>query len=179
MTKTRKLFLDIFIKFLKNEDDEVFRAEKILSAGRGGERKKRETIVLRQARICGVRPKLLSPLTLCWVGFVFCSPTTLRTGTKLTCIRQKFPAPDKVNQPQIKRLLLTRMRIVLWGRNIILPTRYENWPSASMKGMDSISPMVPPNSMTQTSGGPSFPSTGTAAARSIQSWMASVMWGTT
>ena len=41
------------------------------------------------------------------------------------------------------------------------------------------SPIVPPNSMTQTSAGPSFPSTGTIATRSIHSWMASVMWGTT
>lgn len=39
--------------------------------------------------------------------------------------------------------------------------------------------IVPPNSMTQTSAGPSFPSTGTSATRSIQSWMASVMCGTT
>lgn len=40
-------------------------------------------------------------------------------------------------------------------------------------------PIVPPNSMTQTSGEPDFPSTGIVATRSIHSWMASVMWGTT
>jgi hypothetical protein len=33
--------------------------------------------------------------------------------------------------------------------------------------------------MTQTSAGPSFPSTGTCATRSIHSWIASVMCGTT
>ena len=33
--------------------------------------------------------------------------------------------------------------------------------------------------MTQTSAGPSFPSTGIFATRSIHSWMASVMCGTT
>jgi len=40
-------------------------------------------------------------------------------------------------------------------------------------------PIVPPNSMTQTSAGPSLPSTGILATRSIHSWMASVMCGTT
>ena len=35
------------------------------------------------------------------------------------------------------------------------------------------------NSITQTSGLPGLPSTGTAATRSIQSWTASVTWGTT
>ena len=44
---------------------------------------------------------------------------------------------------------------------------------------DIIVPIVPPNSMTQTSAGPSCPSTGTIATRSIHSWMASVMCGTT
>lgn len=38
---------------------------------------------------------------------------------------------------------------------------------------------VPPSSMMQTSGRPSRPSTAVCATRSIQSWMASVMWGTT
>jgi hypothetical protein len=33
--------------------------------------------------------------------------------------------------------------------------------------------------MTQTSAGPSFPSTGTCATRSIHSWIASVTCGTT
>ena len=32
----------------------------------------------------GVKPGPLIPRTLCWVGFVLCSPTTLRTGTRLT-----------------------------------------------------------------------------------------------
>lgn len=44
---------------------------------------------------------------------------------------------------------------------------------------DVIVPIVPPNSMTQTSAGPGWPSTGIIAARSIHSWIASVMWGTT
>ena len=41
-----------------------------------------------------------------------CSPTTFSTGTRLTWTRQKFPGP----------------------------TRYENWPNASIKCIDSISP---------------------------------------
>lgn len=40
-------------------------------------------------------------------------------------------------------------------------------------------PTVPPNSMTQTSAGPSFPSTGMIDTDSIQFLMASVMWWTT
>ena len=41
------------------------------------------------------------------------------------------------------------------------------------------SPIVPPSSMTQTSGGPSLPSTGFIATRSIQSCISSVICGTT
>ena len=40
-------------------------------------------------------------------------------------------------------------------------------------------PMVPPNSITHTSAGPSLLSTGIIATRSIHSWIASVMCGTT
>jgi hypothetical protein len=40
-------------------------------------------------------------------------------------------------------------------------------------------PIVPPNSITQTSAGPSLPSTGILATRSIHSCMAFVMCGTT
>lgn len=39
--------------------------------------------------------------------------------------------------------------------------------------------LVPPSSMMQMSGGAALPSTPTEATRSTQSWMASVMWGTT
>jgi len=39
------------------------------------------------------------------------------------------------------------------------PAQYEKWPNASMKGIDSMSPIVPPSSMTQTSAGSSVPST--------------------
>lgn len=38
-----------------------------------------------------------------------------------------------------------------------------------MSGLCENLPIVPPNSMTQTSAGPSFPSTGIIAARSIHS----------
>lgn len=40
-------------------------------------------------------------------------------------------------------------------------------------------PTVPPNSMTQTSAGPSFPSTGIIDTDSIQFFIASVICGTT
>lgn len=40
-------------------------------------------------------------------------------------------------------------------------------------------PIVPPSSITQTSAGPSLPSTGIIATRSIHSCMAFVMCGTT
>ena len=98
-----------------------------------------------------MRPSDRSTDTLCWVGLVFCSPTTPRTGTRETCTLQKLDGP----------------------------TRNWNWRSASTKGMDSMSPTVPPSSITHTSAGPGLPSTGTWATRSIHSWMASVMWGTT
>jgi len=47
----------------------------------------------------------------------------------------------------------------LWEFTISLPARYEKWSNASMKGIDSMSPIVPPSSMTQTSAGSSVPST--------------------
>lgn len=59
-------------------------------------------------------------------------------------------------------------------------TKMENNSSSHMKKNNIvILPIVPPNSMTQTSAGPSSPSTGIFATRSTHSWMASVMWGTT
>ena len=62
---------------------------------------------------------------------------------------------------------------------LLSPTRMQNWRRASTKGADSMSPTVPPSSMTHTWGRPALPSTGSAATRWIQSWIASVMWGTT
>ena len=50
---------------------------------------------------------------------------------------------------------------------------------ASTKAMPSMSPMVPPSSMMQTSGFFSSELTGIAETRSTQLWMASVMCGTT
>mmetsp|Transcript_1626 Transcript_1626/g.4201 ORF Transcript_1626/g.4201 Transcript_1626/m.4201 type:complete len:344 (+) Transcript_1626:407-1438(+) len=105
----------------------------------------------RHAIMRGLMPRERSTATLCCVGLVFCSPTTPRMGTRLTCTLRKLASP----------------------------TRNWNWRSASTNGMDSMSPTVPPSSMTQTSGTPSWPSTGMCATRSIQSWMASVMCGTT
>ena len=46
---------------------------------------------------------------------------------------------------------------------------------ASTKAMPSMSPMVPPSSMMQTSGFFSSELTGIAETRSTQLWMASVM----
>mmetsp|Transcript_17645 Transcript_17645/g.30260 ORF Transcript_17645/g.30260 Transcript_17645/m.30260 type:complete len:261 (+) Transcript_17645:996-1778(+) len=105
----------------------------------------------RHANSVGLRPNERSTCTLCCVGLVFCSPTTPITGTNETCTLQRLSGP----------------------------TRNWNWRSASMNGMDSMSPTVPPSSMTHTSGAPSWPSTGKFATRWIQSWMASVMCGTT
>jgi len=96
-------------------------------------------------------PSERSVATECCVGLVFCSPTTPRIGMSDTCTEQK----------------------------LVAPTRNWNWRRASTNGADSMSPTVPPSSMTHTSGGPGRPSTGTAATRSIQSWIASVTWGTT
>ena len=44
-----------------------------------------------------------------------------------------------------------------------------------MKGMDSMSPTVPPSSMTHTSGLSGRPSTGSCATRSIQSCQAATL----
>mmetsp|Transcript_128515 Transcript_128515/g.333152 ORF Transcript_128515/g.333152 Transcript_128515/m.333152 type:complete len:285 (-) Transcript_128515:671-1525(-) len=54
-----------------------------------------------------------------------------------------------------------------------------SWRSASMNGMDSISPTVPPSSIMQICGRSVLPSTGTCAARSIHSTIAPVMCGIT
>mmetsp|Transcript_3181 Transcript_3181/g.11503 ORF Transcript_3181/g.11503 Transcript_3181/m.11503 type:complete len:327 (+) Transcript_3181:525-1505(+) len=105
---------------------------------------------LRHASRWGLRPRARSSRTLCWVGLVFCSPTTPRVGTRLTWMLHRLPSP----------------------------MRNWNCRSASTKGIDSMSPTVPPSSITVRSGAVS-PATGTLDTRSIQSWMASVMWGTT
>mmetsp|Transcript_11492 Transcript_11492/g.39964 ORF Transcript_11492/g.39964 Transcript_11492/m.39964 type:complete len:276 (+) Transcript_11492:1467-2294(+) len=107
--------------------------------------------VERHASRSGARPRERSAWTECCVGLVFCSPTTPSTGTRLTCTMAMLP----------------------------LPTLNWNWRTASTKGMDSMSPTVPPSSTTHTSGQPSRPSTGMCETRWIQSMMASVRWGTT
>mmetsp|Transcript_55573 Transcript_55573/g.176451 ORF Transcript_55573/g.176451 Transcript_55573/m.176451 type:complete len:341 (-) Transcript_55573:447-1469(-) len=103
--------------------------------------------VLRTARRSGARPRERKVMTECCVGFVFCSFDSPSTGTRDT-----------------------------WMRHMLsLPTRNWNWRSASTKGIDSMSPTVPPSSMMHTSGVPSLPSTAWWATRSIQSWIASVI----
>ena len=49
----------------------------------------------RHARKFGAMPRERSTLTECCVGFVFCSPTTPRTGTRETWTEQKFSAPTR------------------------------------------------------------------------------------
>mmetsp|Transcript_6492 Transcript_6492/g.19583 ORF Transcript_6492/g.19583 Transcript_6492/m.19583 type:complete len:226 (-) Transcript_6492:324-1001(-) len=107
--------------------------------------------LLLQAKKVGVIPTDLSTWTLCCVGLVFCSPTTPRTGTRLTCTVHTS-----------------------WASCL-------NWNclKASRKGPDSMSPTVPPSSMMHTSGVWPDPSTGMWATLSIQFWMASVRCGTT
>mmetsp|Transcript_10287 Transcript_10287/g.38139 ORF Transcript_10287/g.38139 Transcript_10287/m.38139 type:complete len:353 (+) Transcript_10287:527-1585(+) len=106
----------------------------------------------RHASMCGDSPALRSACTECCVGFVFCSPPSApTTGTSETCTKQK----------------------------LCVPTRHCSCRTASMKGIDSISPTVPPSSMMQTSGCPSCPSTGIFATRSIHSWISSVTCGIT
>mmetsp|Transcript_29679 Transcript_29679/g.75615 ORF Transcript_29679/g.75615 Transcript_29679/m.75615 type:complete len:231 (-) Transcript_29679:605-1297(-) len=80
----------------------------------------------RHASSVGLRPSERSTCTECCVGLVFCSPTTPMTGTSDTCTLHMLSEPT-----------------LNW-----------NWRSASMKGMLSMSPTVPPSSMTHTSGGP-------------------------
>lgn len=63
----------------------------------------------------GDSPRDLSTETLCCVGFVFCSPTTPRTGTRDTCTQQKFAGPT-----------------LNW-----------NWRMASRNGALSMSPTTP------------------------------------
>lgn len=99
---------------------------------------------------------------------------------------------------------LTSLRKI--SNNATLPTENNNCRKASMNGIDSMSPKnkkykllknikfkrsvsdhqvslclptVPPNSITHTSAGPSFPSTGMTETDSIQFLMASVTCGTT
>ena len=107
--------------------------------------------LLLQASMCGESPAERQRLHGCCVGFVFCSPTAPTTGTSETWMRQKFSDP----------------------------TRHWNWRSASMNGIDSMSPTVPPSSMMHTSGGSGWPSTEICATRSIHSWISSVTCGIT
>ena len=79
------------------------------------------------------------PFTLCWVGFVFCSPTLPSTGTRETWTNKKFSRPT-----------------LNW-----------NCLKASRNTIDSISPTVPPTSIKHTSGVLLEPSTGFLAISSI------------
>mmetsp|Transcript_28343 Transcript_28343/g.71102 ORF Transcript_28343/g.71102 Transcript_28343/m.71102 type:complete len:242 (+) Transcript_28343:915-1640(+) len=89
--------------------------------------------------------------TPCCVGFVFCSPTTPSSGTRLTNTLAKFSTP----------------------------TSYFNCLNASINGMLSISPTVPPSSITHTSGTSPVRLSGFTATSRIQSCTASVTCGTT
>ena len=51
--------------------------------------------VERQARSVGPKPRDRSVATECWVGLVFCSPTALSTGTRLTWMQAKFVGPTR------------------------------------------------------------------------------------
>lgn len=51
--------------------------------------------VERQASRLGVMPSERRTCTLCWVGLVFCSPTTPSTGTRLTWMTQKLSTPTR------------------------------------------------------------------------------------
>ena len=71
----------------------------------------------------GLIPSPCNSFTECCVGFVFCSPTAPTTGTNVVCITITFSFPSN------------------------LPNNL----TASMNGIDSMSPTVPPNSTIQTS----------------------------
>ena len=49
----------------------------------------------RQASSVGPKPRDLSVATECCVGLVFCSPTALSTGTRLTWMQAKFEGPTR------------------------------------------------------------------------------------
>ncbi len=86
------------------------------------------------ARISGWIPILLSSCTLCWVGFVFCSPTTSSTGANVTWMKSVFEWPS--------------------SSSICL--------NASRNGKLSMSPTVPPHSTTKMSSFSSFATLHTA-----------------
>ena len=71
----------------------------------------------------GLTPKPRSSLTECWVGFDLCSPDPLRYGTSVTWMNRLSSGSS--------------------SRDI--------WRTASMKGCDSMSPIVPPISVMTTS----------------------------
>ena len=48
-----------------------------------------------QASSVGPNPSDLRVATECCVGLVFCSPTALRTGTKLTWMQAKLVGPTR------------------------------------------------------------------------------------
>lgn len=124
---------------------------------------------LRQTMRSGLRPEPRSSLTLAWVGLVFGSPVDLGCW---------FPLSVSI-YPQHLSQLTWGTRETWTQQKLSVLTRNWNWRKASTKGMPSMSPMVPPSSMMQTSG--SFPSsvTGILATFSTHSWIASVIWGTT
>ena len=71
----------------------------------------------------GCIPILLISCTLCWVGFVFISPTTESSGARLTCMNSVLFCPSSI-------LICLK---------------------ASRNGRLSMSPTVPPHSTTMTS----------------------------
>ncbi|OPX81467.1 MAG: hypothetical protein A4E50_00992 [Methanosaeta sp. PtaB.Bin087] len=101
----------------------------------------RRGVVHRTATMSGWRPRALISLTLCWVGFVFCSPSVV-VGARVTWTKAMFPISS--------------------FRSCLI---------ASRNGIPSMSPTVPPTSMTQTSQPLS------RATRLIRSLISLVMWG--
>ncbi|VVB69699.1 Uncharacterised protein [uncultured archaeon] len=79
----------------------------------------------RTTIMSGCSPSSLITFTLCCVGLVFCSPSIVE-GASVTCTKKMFP-----------------------------DSSYLSWRMASRKGMDSISPTVPPTSTRQISQPPS------------------------
>ena len=77
----------------------------------------------RRTMMSGFTPMPCSSLTECWVGLDLCSSEPLRKGTSVTWMNRLFS----------------------------LPTSREICRTASMKGWDSMSPMVPPISVMTTS----------------------------
>ena len=100
---------------------------------------------LRSTMIFGLIPIPWSSFTECWVGFDLCSSDACRNGTSVTWINKLFS----------------------------LPTSSDIWRTASIKGWDSISPMVPPISVMTTSALVFLPTLYT------NSFISLVIWGMT